>query len=79
MFPLSAQLLCARCCRLCNLAQSVMITLPFTVGVYMVRVFVGPTGTEQQVGQLAGILVSGDLATPEPRPCTPPQQPPRHT
>lgn len=41
----------------CNLAQSVMITLPFTVGVYMTRMFVGPEGSEQQIGRMAGILV----------------------
>lgn len=41
-----------------NFAQSVMLTLPFTVAVYMVRGFLHGEGDEQTIGRLTGLLVS---------------------
>lgn len=59
---MSVQLLLLQC-RSVNFSQGVMLTTPFTLGVYMVRDFLqkqhpGQPVDERAVGQLTGLLVS---------------------
>lgn len=35
-----------------------MLTMPFTVAVYMVRAFLGGSGDEAQIGRLTGLLAA---------------------